>query len=123
MTLYVVSESRAESYIGDPDVKNEFLINAKCSVNPSTVKLPTFFHASSRLLVSTSGNNKRQFALHGVTSDTTKFYHVFASIDQNAAQHLMDIIAKPPEVSCPKRQEKNGFLKFCAEWVVFFVED
>ena len=35
----------------------------------------------------------------------------------------MDIIAKPPEVSCPKRQEKNGFLKFCAEWVVFFVED
>ena len=56
-----------------------------------------------------------QFALHGVTSDTTKFYHVFASIDQNAAQHLMDIIAKPPEVSCPKRQEKNGFLKFCAE--------
>ena len=83
----------------------------------------TMWYSSSRLLVSTSGNNKRQFALHGVTSDTTKFYHVFASIDQNAAQHLMDIIAKPPEVSCPKRQEKNGFLKFCAEWVVFFVED
>ncbi len=29
MTLPVVSESRADSYIGDPDVKNEFLTIAK----------------------------------------------------------------------------------------------
>ena len=29
MTLHVVSESRADAYIGDPDVKNEFLTIAR----------------------------------------------------------------------------------------------
>ena len=51
MTLHVVSESRADSYIGDSDVKNEFFDNCKMtnqpveanfSVNATTMKLPTF---------------------------------------------------------------------------------
>ena len=80
-----VSESRADSYIGDPDVGNEVSTIAKrrinlpkriffLAVNAATVKLPEI-----------------QFALHGITSSST----VSPPSTTNAAQHLTDIIAKP----------------------------
>ena len=101
MTSYVVSESRADSYIGDRDGKQsdnckitKHPAEADFSVNATTVKLPAFWTHQAACWFRQA---EIQFALHGITSDTTKFYHVFASIDQNAAQHLMDIIAKPPE--------------------------
>ena len=67
---------------------------AHFSVNATPVILPTFWTHQAALWFRQA---EMQFALYGITSDTTKFYHVFASIDQNAAQHLTDIIAKPPE--------------------------
>ena len=67
---------------------------AHFSVNATAVKLPPFWTHQAAFWFRQA---EIQFALHGITSDTTEFYHVFASIDQNAAQHLADIIAKPPE--------------------------
>ena len=92
MTLHVVNESRTDSYIGDPDVKNELLTEAHFSVNATTAKLPNFWTHQAAFWLRRADI---QFALDGITSETNKFYHVFASIDQKAAQHLMDIIAKP----------------------------
>jgi len=65
MTLHGVSESRAVSYIGDPDVERRIFGNCKMtnqpaearfSVNAATAKTSDFRDTSSRYLVSTSGN-------------------------------------------------------------------
>ena len=100
MTLHAASESRADSYIGDPDIKNEYckMTNHPAEahfffVNATIVKLPTFWKHQAAFWFRRA---EIPFELHGITSDTTKYHHVFASIDQKAAQYLMDIIAKPP---------------------------
>jgi len=57
---------------------------AHFSVNATAVKLPPFWTHQAAFWFRQA---EIQFALDGITSDTTKFYHVFASIDQKAPHH------------------------------------
>ena len=44
-----------------------------------------------------------QFALHPITADETKYFYVLASLDQETATRLLDLISRPPDDDKYKR--------------------
>lgn len=62
--------------------------------NAVSLKLPSFWTAQPRVWFR---QTEAQFALRNVTADATKYYHVVASLDQDTAQRLIDLLDNPPE--------------------------
>lgn len=63
-------------------------------VNTVTLRLPTFWSQQPRVWFAQA---EAQFTLRNVTADTTKFHYVVASLDQDTAVRILDIIEMPPE--------------------------
>ena len=61
--------------------------------NAIMFKLPQFWQTRSHIGF---GQAETQFAMRNITQDTTKFYHVMASLDQDTATHVVDLITNPP---------------------------
>ena len=58
------------------------------------IKLPPFWPSQPSIWFAQA---EAQFALRGITSDSTKYYHVLAALDQDTAVRLSDVIQRPPE--------------------------
>lgn len=58
-----------------------------------TVKLPVFWPAQPAIWFSQA---EAQFALRGISSDSTKYYHVLAALDQDTALRISDVILNTP---------------------------
>ena len=58
------------------------------------VKLPEFWKTDPLMWFAQA---EAQFALAGVTSDQTKYYHIISKVDQTVLRHISDIVANPPE--------------------------
>ena len=58
-----------------------------------TVKLPTFWPAQPTIWFAQA---EAQFALRGISSDSTKYYHVLAALDQDTAVRISDVILNVP---------------------------
>ena len=63
------------------------------AANAVALKLPTFWHASPNTWFIQA---EAQFALRNVTADETRYYHVVASLDQDTASRLEDVLNQPP---------------------------
>ena len=63
-------------------------------VSTVAVKLPTFWPAQ---LATWFIQAEAQFALRGITTDSTKYYHVIAALDQDTALRITDVIQNPPQ--------------------------
>ncbi|XP_055589152.1 uncharacterized protein LOC129741444 [Uranotaenia lowii] len=59
-----------------------------------SVKLPDFWKTDPTMWFA---QVEAQFALGGVTQDTTKFFHIVAKIDQTVICHVSDLVKTPPE--------------------------
>lgn len=59
----------------------------------AVVKLPTFWSSSPDIWFC---QTEAQFAIHKITEDATKYYHVVASLEQDTASLVMDILKAPP---------------------------
>lgn len=57
------------------------------------VKLPEFWKTDPLMWFAQA---EAQFALAGITSDQTKFYHIISKVDQTVLRHISDIVANPP---------------------------
>ena len=62
-------------------------------VNAIMLKLLQFWQTRSHIWFRQA---EAQFAMRNITQDTTKFYQVFASLDQDTATHVVDLITAPP---------------------------
>ena len=58
-----------------------------------TVKLPVFWQAQPAIWFEQA---EAQFALRGISSDGTKYYHVLAALDQDTAARISDVIQNAP---------------------------
>ena len=58
-----------------------------------TVKLPTFWPAQLTIWFVQA---EAQFTLHGISSNSTKYYHVLAALDQDTAVRISEVILNVP---------------------------
>ena len=58
-----------------------------------TVKLPTFWPAQPTIWFVQA---EAQFVLHGINNDSTKYYHILATLDQDTAVRISDVILNIP---------------------------
>lgn len=70
--------------------------------NAVTLKLPNFWTSQPEVWFTQA---EAQFHVRGITVDATKYYHVIASLDQDTAGRLLDVIRAPPD------ENKYGHLK------------
>lgn len=63
------------------------------SVAAVAVKLPEFWKTDPLMWFAQA---EAQFALAGVTSDQTMYYHIISKVDQTVLRHISDIVANPP---------------------------
>ena len=61
-----------------------------------SLKLPNFWASQPRAWFIQS---EAQFALRGITEDSTKYAYVVAALDQRTAERLLDILEDPPAKS------------------------
>lgn len=57
------------------------------------LKLPTFWAAQPRAWFIQA---EAQFQLRGISQDDTKYHHLVASLDQQTAERLLDVLENPP---------------------------
>lgn len=57
------------------------------------VKLPEFWKSDPAMWFAQA---EAQFALAGITQDTTMFHHIVAKIDQSVICHIADLVKNPP---------------------------
>ncbi|XP_051898645.1 uncharacterized protein LOC127585315 isoform X2 [Pristis pectinata] len=84
-------------YIGDPDGPNGFWtceMDDSAAANAVALKLPTFWTLRPSVWFDQA---EAQFHLRQITSDSTKYYHVVSSLDQETAAQVGDFIQSPPE--------------------------
>ncbi|KAF0762798.1 Uncharacterized protein FWK35_00007739 [Aphis craccivora] len=60
------------------------------NVSHISVKAPSFWKGDLNIWFA-------QFALGGITNDTTKYYHVISAVDTEILTQVTDIIQRPPE--------------------------
>ena len=58
-----------------------------------SLKLPTFWTSQPDVWFAQA---EAQFTLRGITADETKYFYVLASLDQETATRLLDLISSPP---------------------------
>ncbi|XP_051875025.1 uncharacterized protein LOC127572127 isoform X2 [Pristis pectinata] len=84
-------------YIGDPDGPNGFWTHTmtdNTAANAVALKLPTFWTLWPRVWFDQA---EAQFQLWQITSDSTRYYHVVSSLDQETAAQVRDFIQSPPK--------------------------
>ena len=59
-----------------------------------SIKLPPFWTTHPR---SWFAQAEAQFAIRGIVTDDTKYYYILASLDQDTATRLLDLLDNPPE--------------------------
>lgn len=62
-------------------------------VNAVSVKLPTFWSTSPVVWFQ---HIEAQFAIRGITQDSTRYHYVVSALDQGTATRLVDLLANPP---------------------------
>lgn len=62
-------------------------------VQAVSLKLPTFWTQQARVWFTQA---EAQFAVRNITASQTKFYHTVASLDQETAQRVVDLLENPP---------------------------
>ena len=70
--------------------------NPAANANAVSLKLAPFWTARPRLWFAQADT---QFALRGITTELTRFYHVVAALDGPTASRVEDIITTPPEAA------------------------
>lgn len=68
-------------------------MEATASVNRVSMRLPPFWPEKPALWFA---QLEAQFALNGISQDTTQYYHVLAQLDSKYAAEVEDIIITPP---------------------------
>jgi hypothetical protein len=63
------------------------------AVNRVTVKTPPFWKGDPSIWFA---QIEAQFALSGISSDTTKYYHVISAVDTEILTQVTNIIQTPP---------------------------
>ena len=58
------------------------------------LKLPTFWTTQLEVWFAQA---EAQFALRGITADEARYFYVLASLDQETATRLLDLISSPPD--------------------------
>ena len=58
-----------------------------------TLKLPLFWTTQSRSWFTQA---EAQFIIRGIVNDDTKYYYILASLDQDTAARLLDLLENPP---------------------------
>ena len=86
----IFSLSIIHRYIGDPDSRNVIFM----AVDAVSLKLPTFWASQPEVRFVQA---EAQFRLREIDVDETKYYYVIATLDQETAARLMDLIGQPPE--------------------------
>ncbi|XP_015440032.1 PREDICTED: uncharacterized protein LOC107194838 [Dufourea novaeangliae] len=71
-------------------------------INRVSIRIPPFWPEQPAVWFD---QIEAQFAINGVTADTTKFYYVMAQLEHKYALEVQDIFANPPE------KDKYGTLK------------
>ena len=61
--------------------------------NAVSLKLPTFWTSQPEVWFAQA---EAQFTLRGITADETKYFYVLASLDQETATRLLDLVRSPP---------------------------
>ncbi|XP_076381806.1 uncharacterized protein LOC143260424 [Megalopta genalis] len=69
-------------------------------INKVGIRIPPFWHNNPTLWFA---QVEGQFALNGITADTTKFYYITSNLDYRCMEEVQDIIGNPPETDKYKK--------------------
>ncbi|XP_076384287.1 uncharacterized protein LOC143262264 [Megalopta genalis] len=88
--LYVLGPQRSisDNVTGTPEI------------NKVGIRIPPFWHNNPTLWFA---QVEGQFALNGITADTTKFYYITSNLDYRCMEEVQDIIGNPPETDKYKK--------------------
>ncbi|XP_008189245.1 uncharacterized protein LOC103311416 [Acyrthosiphon pisum] len=84
--------------MNDANANNSGSVDTTSSINVSrvSVKAPPFWKGDPNIWFA---QIEAQFALSGITNDTTKYYHVISAVDTEILTQVTDIIQRPPEAN------------------------
>lgn len=80
------------SFINSSDATNGD--PASLNISAVSIKLPQFWRSQSLTWFIQA---EAQFALKGIISDQTMYYHVVCSLDQETAERISDFLSNPPK--------------------------
>ena len=93
---------------GDPtlavDVANQSELSSSSHLYAVALKLPVFWLDSCKFWFI---NAEAQFHLKNITSSSTKFHHIVASLTQREINNVVDIIRNPPAA------DPYSILRYC----------
>lgn len=84
--------------MNNANANNSNSVDTTTSINVSrvSVKAPPFWKGDPNIWFA---QIEAQFALSGITNDTTKYYHVISAVDTEILTQVTDIIQGPPEAN------------------------
>lgn len=74
------------------DDKASESLKVASSISAATVKLPAFWSSQPKVWFAQA---ECQFLLRGMSTDETRYHHLVASLDQDSARRVVDIISNP----------------------------
>lgn len=91
--IYVVVYARLNELLSKNNIMSTSPQRQPAAAAAVAVKLPEFWKSDPAMWFAQA---EAQFALAGVTQDTTMFHHIVAKIDQSVICHVADLVKNPP---------------------------